>query len=300
MPQTVETLIRELADAYEQANLTYGHGTACALDEAAYLVFAFLGLAHDDAAAAYQLPVDDAQLRSIRDLAARRIDERIPTAYLVNEAWFAGLPFYVDERVLVPRSPIAELVADRFMPWIDPDKVRRVLDIGTGSGCIAIAASYAFPAARIDATEISDDALAVARINLAKHPQARVRLLAGSHFDPLDPDADRYELIVSNPPYVDRQDMEDLAPEFRHEPELGLVSGPDGLDSVTTILHDAGRFLSSNGILVVEVGNSQYALQRKFPDVDFVWLEFAHGGEGVFLLTAEQLARYQGIWATGD
>jgi ribosomal protein L3 glutamine methyltransferase len=290
MPQILHAaeLILRVERRLKRARVFFGHGTDNARDEAAALVMHAMNLAHDASPRAFERRATAAQLAAIEALVKKRIETRVPLAYLTHEAWFAGLRFYVDERVLIPRSPFAELIERRFAPWIEPARVKRVLDLGTGSGCIALAAAKAFPRARVDAVDIDAGALEVAGINRRRlRLTRRVRLIESDHFEALS--GESYDIIASNPPYVGSREMRGLPREYGHEPRLALASGRDGLDSVRVILEQAASHLRPRGLLVVEVGNTERALMRAFPRVPFTWLDFERGGGGVFLLTREQL-----------
>jgi ribosomal protein L3 glutamine methyltransferase len=291
---TVEELINELADQLENAEVFFGHGSDNAYDEAAELVFFSAGLHHEQAADCYDRSLSAEQEASARSLATERINTRKPAAYLTHRMWFAGHEFYVDDRVLVPRSPFAELIQEQFQPWIDRTGVHRILDIGTGSGCIAIACALAFPDAKVDAVDISPDALEVTSINIEKYGmQQRMRAIQSDVFSSLKDQ--HYDLIVSNPPYVSDAEMDSLPQEYLREPELGLRAGADGLDVVRRILAEAESHLSAHGLLVVEVGDSEDVLSDAYPTVPFMWLEFQYGGGGVFALTAAQLREYRDV-----
>jgi ribosomal protein L3 glutamine methyltransferase len=276
-----------------RARLHYGHGTSNARDEAAALIWHALKLPRQPSAARLRRRATAAQLKILQALVARRITDRIPVVYLTQRCWFAGLEMYVDERVLIPRSALAELIEHRFAPWIDAAHVRRVADIGTGSGCIAIACARALPHARVDAVDISGPALQVARRNIRRHRLARrVRAVKSNLFSALP--AGAYDIIVSNPPYVGRSEMATVPPEYRHEPTVALSAGADGLDAVRVILKVAPRYLRAGGILVVEVGNTEARVRQRFRQLPFTWLQFTRGGGGVFLLTREQLIGGEG------
>jgi ribosomal protein L3 glutamine methyltransferase len=285
---TVQDLLRWGFSQFQRAKLFYGHGTDNGWDEIIYLVLATLKLGprlHSQWLAARLTREERVQ---IIQLIKKRIEERLPTAYLVNEAWFAGLSFYVDPRVLIPRSPLAELIQRQFSPWVAAYNVDSILDLGTGSACIAIACAYAFPHARIDAVDYSAEALEVAAINVAQHKlDQQVTLIQSDGFKKLA--GRHYDIIVSNPPYVDQEDFAQLPAEYQHEPALALTGGTDGLDFIVHILTDAKSFLRKDGLLVVEVGNSKSALVARFPQLPFIWLEFEHSDAEVFILTKEQL-----------
>lgn len=294
---TVGDLVRWAARRLERAGVHFGHGTADALDEAGALVFHELGLRHEDAAAAYARPLAGDATRRVSRLVARRIAGRKPSAYLTGRSWFAGHEIQVTEDVLVPRSAIAELCERAFTPWVEPGRVRRVLDIGTGSGCIAIACAHALPGAKVDAVDVSPAALAVAARNVTAHGLGdRVRVLHSDVYGGIG--RRRYDVVVSNPPYVPEAELRALPAEYRHEPRVGLAGGESGLDVVAAILAGAPRHLTGHGILVVEVGDTEPAVVRAWPTVPFTWLSFARGGGGVLLLTAAQARAHRDELAT--
>lgn len=287
-PGTVGGWWREITRRFAAARLAFGHGTGSARDEAAWLVCSALRVPFDALPAARDRPVDAAQARRLERLAARRIATRAPLAYLLREAWLRGHRFYVDPRVIVPRSHIAELLPDALAPWLAGHPVRRVLDLGTGSGCLAILAALAYPRARVDATDVSPGALAVARRNVADYRLGRrIRLVRSDLFAGLG--AVRYDLILSNPPYVTAAAMRALPPEYRHEPRRALAGGRDGLELVRGILAAAPGHLAAHGLLVVEIGAGRRALERAFPRLPFTWLPTAAGRDEVFVLRRTEL-----------
>jgi len=290
--RTLRDLVRWGASRFDEAGLHYGHGTDNSLDEAHALTLAALHLDLTLTDDCLDARLTRSERATVLALFRRRIEERLPAPYLTNRAWFAGLEFYVDARVLVPRSPLAEPIQQGFEPWLEGCRVTRILDLCTGSGCIAIACAYAFPDAAVDAVDLSPQALEVARINVERHGlENRISLQQSDLFGAVD--EQRYDLIVTNPPYVDAVEMASLPEEYRGEPTLGLAAGEDGLDVVRRILCEAPDHLTPGGILVAEVGNSETALCQRFPEVPFLWLDFERGGHGVFLLTAEQLAEHR-------
>ncbi|MGG8469315.1 50S ribosomal protein L3 N(5)-glutamine methyltransferase [Rahnella sp. PAMC25617] len=284
---TIKDMLRWTVSRLNAANVYYGHGTDNPWDEAVQLVLPSVFLPLDIPEDMHTARLTSSERHRIVERVIRRVNERVPVAYLTNKAWFCDMEFYVDERVLVPRSPIGELINNRFAGILQ-DKPQHILDMCTGSGCIAIACAYAFPETEVDAVDISADALAVAERNIDTHGiENWVTPIRSDLFRELP--ALQYDLIVTNPPYVDEEDMSDLPQEYRHEPVLGLASGSDGLKLTRRILACAPDYLTDNGVLVCEVGNSMVHLMDQYPDIPFTWLEFENGGDGVFMLTRQQL-----------
>jgi ribosomal protein L3 glutamine methyltransferase len=284
---SVAGLIARCTRVLERSSVCFGHGTDNARDEAAALVFHVLGLDHADARRAYALPVSATGRQQVAEMLDARISTRRPLPYLTGEAWFAGLPFHVDERVLVPRSPFAELIMARFEPWLDAARVRRILEIGTGSGCMAIACALAFPESTVVATDISAAALAVAQRNVARHKVAdRVQLIEADLYAGV---TGTFDLIISNPPYVSAGEVATLPDEYRHEPVLALLSDDDGMATPARILQHATRFLTAGGWLALEVGGGAALLEARFATLPFIWPEFEYGGDGIALISAADL-----------
>jgi len=290
---TLRDVLRWATSQFNAAELFYGHGNADAFNDALQLILHSLHLPADkfpDIFADARLSLAEKQALAV--LLERRLTDRVPVPYLTHEAWFAGLSFYVDERVLIPRSPFAELIQQQFSPWlIDADNVNTVLDLCTGGGCIAIACAYAFEHAHIDAVDISQDALDVAKINIDKHDlNEQVTAIQSDCWSALS--GKKYDVIVSNPPYVGADEMATLPAEYRHEPHLALEAEDNGLALVEQILLHAASHLNPDGTLFVEVGNSDFAVMEKWLDIEFMWLEFEHGGHGVFMLTYQQCVAF--------
>ena len=311
---TIRDFIRFGVTALRQYDAHLGQGTEDYFAESSALVLQTLSLEWKADAEIFDAKLLPSEKAEFLALLERRINEKVPTSYLLNLAYFCDKPYYVDERVLIPRSPIAELINQRFAPYCldendqvrealndlpenpQPKKPQRILDMCTGSGCIAIALAYAYPDADVDATDISKDALEVASINAEHHDkQYQVALLESDLFDKI-PAENQYDLIVSNPPYVDAEDMADLPEEFHHEPELALAAGQDGLDLVRKMLAQAADYLTEDGLIVIEVGNSEWAMKQNFNTIDFHWLKFQNGGSGIFALTAAQCRQYRDLF----
>ncbi|MBB3101789.1 50S ribosomal protein L3 N(5)-glutamine methyltransferase [Azomonas macrocytogenes] len=292
--QTLRDYIRWAVSRFHGEQLFFGHGTDNAWDDARQLVLGALYLPWEMSDAYLDCQLEDDEREYLHDLLRRRIEERIPTAYLLGQAWFCDLPFVVDERVLIPRSPIAELIKQRFSPWLDVEPAR-ILDLCTGSGCIGIACAYEFSQAEAVLADISFAALEVANRNIEQHElEDRVYSVQSDIFAGLP--GQRFNLIVSNPPYVDAEDFADMPREYGHEPALALACGDDGLDLVRRILAEAADHLEEQGILIVEVGNSQVHVSALYPEVDFTWLDLLNGGHGIFLLTARQCREHQALF----
>lgn len=286
--QVIKDAIEWAFEEFEKADLFYGHGSDNAWDEAVYLVMHIAGQPLDASEEVLSLGLTLDQIKQIQEWVNARINLRIPLPYLMHRAFFAGLEFYVDERVIIPRSPMAELIENNFEPYLDITQAESVLDLCCGSGCIGLATALYFDFLKVDLADISPDALEVAKMNRAAYElEDKVNIIQSDLFKNLN--HKKYDLILCNPPYVDQQDFESMPSEFSHEPVLALTSGKDGLDLTRQIISEAGHYLTDHGVLILEVGNSAGALEAAYPNLDFLWLEFERGGVGVCLLTREQL-----------
>lgn len=289
--ETLRDFLRHAVSRFNRAGLYFGHGCTNAVDEAAYLILSALHLPHDNLDPFLDAKLLPLERTMILNLIAKRVDERIPVAYLTHEAWLGSFSFYVDERVIIPRSFIAELLLERLYPWVDDsENISSALDLCTGSGCLGILMAHAFPNAAVDCVDISENALAVAEKNVVRYGlENRVDLISSNLFDGLS--GKTYDLIISNPPYVNAESMETLPKEYRHEPEIALASGEDGLDATRRILMESGAHLNRDGLLVVEIGHNREVLESAFPEIEFTWLDTEGGSGHVFLLRRDQLPR---------
>ena len=289
---TIRDFIRWGSSEFLRNELSFGHGFVDAFDESRYLILHVLALPYDCPDSYFDTVLTLPEREQVIDILQLRISSRRPAAYITRESWFCGLKFYVDERVLVPRSPIAELISNHFEPWANSGRVERILDLCTGSGCIAIASKYHFPAAEVCASDVSPEALEVAALNLEQHDLSdQVSLYESDLFDSIP--AQSFDVIVSNPPYVDAEDMSALGDEFHCEPAIGLRAGNDGLLLVDRILARAGEFMSAHGVIFIELGNSQAALENKYDFLPMTWIEFECGGGGVCAIQAQDLQQQQ-------
>ena len=294
-PQTVDQALRYCSEALQRSDVFFGHGADSAWDESVQLVLSVAELPLDSGEEVLSSVLSNKAVTQMQSLLHRRIEEHLPLPYLLGRAWFAGLEFRCDQRAIIPRSPIAELIQRKFMPWYNGPGPSRILDLCCGGGCIGLAAAHYFPNTKVDLLDIDTDALELARENVIHCGLTeRVTVCQSDLFEALG--EVKYDIILSNPPYVDAADLTNMPAEYYHEPELALGSGPDGLTLTRRILSSAQSFLRDTGLLVVEVGNSGAVLEEVYPRVPFTWLEFEHGGEGVFAITARELQDYSTSW----
>ena len=291
---TIRDYLRWAVSSFNRAELFYGHGTDNAWDEALQLLMHTLNLPLDLGEQVLDARLSERERACLLELIEIRVRDRIPLPYLTGEAWFAGFKFKVDERVLIPRSPIAELIEREFQPWAGEHELLRIMDLCTGGGCIGIATALYLPEATVDLVDISQEALEVAAVNIERHQLSdRVQVLQSDLFEAVDVATGAYDLIVSNPPYVDQGDIDAMPDEFHHEPVLALAAGNDGLDIAKRILAQAPDYLSEQGLLVLEVGNSGMTLEEQYPDIPFTWIEFERGGHGVMVFQRDELLEYR-------
>ena len=296
-PESLESIrdyIRLCYSQMMQQKIYLGHGHVNAIDEAKQLVLAAVYLPWDADDLVLDARLLAAEKQRILAFMHRRIKQREPLPYIIKQAWFMQMPFFVDSRVLIPRSPIAQLIETQFSPFLRTGPVNRILDLCTGSGCIGSACAYAFEEAQVDLADISTEALAVASINIEQHKMTeQVSIIESDLFANIE---QKYDLIVSNPPYVDKKDLAEMPEEYHHEPELALGSGDDGLELCKIMLAQACNYLTEDGLLVVEVGNSEVHLMQQFPQVPFIWVDLAEGGNGVFVISAAELKQYAALF----